>query len=335
MKIREHVSLKRHNTFGIETFAERFVTVHSRRALHDALALGIRPIHLLGGGSNILLTRDLDGLTIKNAIHGIRIVQETEHDVWVAAAGGENWHSFVLHCLQQGWGGIENLSLIPGSVGATPIQNIGAYGVEIKDVFQWLEAIEIETGKAVFFSHADCRFGYRDSLFKQEGKGKYVIVEVVFRLSKRPVVNISYGDIRAVLDRKGIENPGIRDVSDAVIEIRRSKLPDPAVLGNAGSFFKNPEIDTAEYQRLVTKFPQVPHYELPGGKVKIPAGWLIEQCGWKGRRIAEAGCHERQALVLVNFGKATGQDLLSLSKNIQADVEAKFGIRLTPEVNVW
>ncbi len=335
MQLKQNISLKNLNTFGIAAKAEQFVAVRSVDELREVLATNPYPVHILGGGSNILLTGDVPGLLIKNEMGGIRIEEEDENSAIVHAGGGVNWHSLVLWAIEHDLGGIENLSLIPGCAGAAPIQNIGAYGVELKDVFYRLEAVELSTGELKVFNHEDCRFGYRDSVFKNELKGKYCITGISLRLSKTHQLNTSYGDIQRTLAAAGIENPTIRDVSDAVIHIRQSKLPNPAEIGNAGSFFKNPEIGMAQFEELQSRYPDIVHYALPDGMVKIPAGWLIEQSGWKGRRFGDAGCHAKQALVLVNYGEASGAELLELAHKIQASVKDKYGITLTPEVNIW
>ena len=335
LEIHRHFPLKKLNTFGIEAVAEVLVVVRSLAVLHEIAQLGPTPVRVLGGGSNILLTGDLPGLTIKNEIGGIQIFLENELEVLVKIGGGVVWHDLVLWAVEQGLGGIENLSLIPGTVGAAPIQNIGAYGVELKDVFHSLDAFDLETGEFRSFNLEECRFGYRDSVFKRELKGRFCIVHVYLRLQKSPKTNTAYGDIQRTLAEMGIENPTIRDVSNAVVHIRQSKLPDPAVIGNAGSFFKNPELEAADFQRFSEKFPAAPRYPQPDGRVKIPAGWLIEQAGWKGQRFGDAGCHAKQALVLVNYGEAKGGDILDLAEKIQASLLEKFGIALTPEVNVW
>jgi UDP-N-acetylmuramate dehydrogenase len=335
MKIRRHFPLKKFNTLGIGATAEQYVAVDSAQALQEILAANIRPLHILGGGSNVLLTKDLEGLVVNNKIGGIAIEREDEKQAVVAAGGGVVWHDLVHWCLARNLGGIENLSLIPGTVGAAPIQNIGAYGVELKDVFEKLDAVHLETGKPRSFGSAECEFGYRNSVFKQQLKGQYFITKVFLRLSKNPVVNFSYGDLKKMLEGAGIVRPTIRDVSEAVVKIRQSKLPDPAVLGNAGSFFKNPVVPVRQFEELQKRNPEMPCYPLPAGEVKVPAGWLIEKAGWKGHRTGDAGCHEKQALVLVNYGRATGAGIQDLARRIQASVEARFGIRLSPEVNIW
>ncbi len=335
MKLLHHFSLKKLNTFGLDAAASQYVVAKKAEDLRQICRLSTQPKRVLGGGSNVLLIGDLPGLTIKNEIGGIKIFEETEDVATVEAGGGVVWHDLVGWCIGQGLGGIENLSLIPGTVGAAPIQNIGAYGVELKDVFDSLSAMDLSTGEMQRFSHSDCQFGYRDSVFKREMKGRFCITSVRFNLSKKPILNTSYGDIQRTLGEMGIAQPTIRDVSNAVIKIRQSKLPDPAEIGNAGSFFKNPEIEAVDYQRFGAKFPVAPHFAMADSRVKIPAGWLIEQAGWKGQRFGDAGCHVRQALVLVNYGKATGEEILALAIKIQASVLEKFGIALAPEVNVW
>lgn len=289
---------------------------------------------ILGGGSNILLTRDFSGLVIRNQITGIDIVSEDEHHVIVKAGGGEIWHEFVLHCIENGWGGIENLSLIPGTVGAAPMQNIGAYGIEIKEVFESLTAVNLKTGEPQQFYKDECQFGYRESIFKLEARGQYFITDVTFKLTKsNHKINTSYGAIQDVLNERNISSPTIKDVSDAVISIRQSKLPDPKEIGNSGSFFKNPTIDKIDFEGLKIEFPDIPGYVVSDNQVKVPAGWLIEQCGWKGLKRGSIGVHKNQALVLVNYGGGKGSDIAALSKEIQQSVIDKFGIELTPEVN--
>jgi UDP-N-acetylmuramate dehydrogenase len=280
-----------------------------------------------------LFTRDFNGIVIHNQLRGIEVVEEDDDTIWVKAAAGENWHSFVLHCIENNWCGIENLSLIPGKVGASPMQNIGAYGVEIKDVFHELEAWNIQKEQVDTFDREDCQFGYRESVFKHDLKNQYLILSVTFRLSKRPNVNVRYGSIEEVLNTMGVENPGIKEVSNAIIAIRQSKLPDPAEIGNAGSFFKNPVVSDNLASQLISRYPHMPSYKVSKSEVKIPAGWLIEQAGWKGKRFNNYGVHEKQALVLVNYGGAKGQEIVDLSHEIQRDVQEKFGIIINPEVN--
>ncbi len=330
-------SLKKLNTFGLDCKAAYFVCVKSVADLRYAINKNNKqhPIFILGGGSNILLTQQIiPNLVIQNGIKGIEIVEETSDYAVVAVGGGENWHQFVLWCVRKGLGGVENLSLIPGTVGASPIQNIGAYGVELKDVFLKLHAVELSSGNVEEFLLADCQFGYRDSIFKQALKGKFLISKVFFQLSKQHNINISYGAISDELAKKNIIKPSIKAVSDAVIAIRQSKLPDPAQLGNAGSFFKNPEISIAHFDQLKLQFPNIISFPISEEKVKVPAGWLIEQCGWKGKRIGNTGAYEKQALVLVNYGNATGQEIWALAIQIAESVKEKFDIIITPEVNV-
>ncbi len=336
MESQRNISLKPYNTFGIEAKANYFLKIKTVNELRSFLSnhAAQTPLLVLGGGSNLLFTRDFPGVVLKINIEGIQVIRKDNDYVWVKAGAGENWHQFVLYCIEKELGGIENLSLIPGTVGAAPMQNIGAYGVEIKDVFESLEAVEILTGKVHTFDNKACRFGYRESVFKLELKDQFIITSVVFKLSKTHQVNTSYGAIEATLQEKGIAQPTIRDVSDAVISVRQSKLPDPAVIGNAGSFFKNPVITASQYAHIQAEYENVPGYELPDGGVKVPAGWLIEKCGWKGKKIGEVGVHKMQALVLVNYGNAKGEDVKKLAFDILKSVTDKFNIELTPEVNL-
>lgn len=337
MVVNENISLKQYNTFGIDAKARYFTEISSVTELRELLRQpGYADMHklILGGGSNLLFTRDFTGLVIKNNIHGIEVIKENEENVWIAAGGGENWHQFVLYCIEHGFAGIENLSLIPGTVGAAPMQNIGAYGVEIKDYFHTLEAVEMGTGQLHTFDREDCQFGYRNSIFKNELKGRYLIVKVIFRLNKNPVFHTSYGAIRQTLDAMGVEQLSIKAVSEAVIRIRQSKLPDPAQIGNAGSFFKNPTIDKDVFERIRERYPDIPGYDAPAGQVKVPAGWLIDQCGWKGKVAGNVGVHKNQALVLVNLGNARGHEVKKLAEDIQESVVSQFGIELMPEVNM-
>ncbi len=337
MNLQHHVSLRTFNTFGIESFAEQYLAVHSVPELLEAVRLSAgAPLRILGGGSNILLTSDVAGQLLHIRIPGRQVESAKGNTAVVSAGAGENWHALVQWCLAQNFGGLENLSLIPGSVGASPIQNIGAYGVELADVFDHLEAVDMHTGEIIRLDGPDCAFGYRDSFFKREGKGRYCITKVFFRLSMQEHrLHCDYGAIRDTLANMGITTPTIHDVSHAVIHIRQSKLPDPADTGNAGSFFKNPEVSTEKAESMRQVFPQMPVYTMPNDRVKIPAGWLIEQCGWKGFRQGDAGCYPQQALVLVNYGRATGAEILNLAKRIAASVEERFGIVIEPEVNVW
>jgi UDP-N-acetylmuramate dehydrogenase len=309
--------------------------VSSHEALIDALIKAKEmqlPVLILGGGSNMLLTKDFAGLVIKLEITGIYLRQENEDELLVEVGSGEVWHDLVLHCIQQDWAGLENLSLIPGTVGASPMQNIGAYGVEIKDVFHSLTALHRDSLTLKTFNAAACKFGYRESVFKNELKDQYVITSVTFALSKTPHFRLDYGAIQEVLLEKGVKQPTLKAVSDAVIYIRESKLPNPKEIGNAGSFFKNPSISNIQFDALKAQHPSLPGYTSTEG-VKVPAGWLIEQSGWKGKRIGDVGVHAKQALVLVNYGAGTGEEIKSLSQQIQASVLEKFGIQLQPEVN--
>jgi UDP-N-acetylmuramate dehydrogenase len=336
--IAKNVSLRPYNTFGIEATAGNFATFENIEQLKELLRQNkSQPLHILGGGSNILLTQpQIEGLVIRNLIKGIEIDSIFEKHVWVAIGAGELWHDLVQWCLEHQLGGIENLSLIPGTVGAAPMQNIGAYGVELKDVFIKLEAIHLTTGKRRIFYHRDCQFGYRESIFKTKLKNQYCITKVWLKLQKPPhQVKVQYGDIQKMLQEKGITKPGIRDISQTVIAIRQSKLPDPAILGNAGSFFKNPVIPLSHFTELKLTFPEMPSYPVDENSVKIPAGWLIEKTGWKGKVVGNTGSHARQALVLVNYGQATGTEIHALALRIIADVNATFGIILQPEVNLW
>lgn len=336
MEIIANYPLKNHNTFGISAFAKEFIAAHSIDELADILTQNKgKKLFILGGGSNMLLTKDIDALVIHVDIKGKEVVNETADYVDVKAMAGENWHEFVMFCIEKNLGGLENLSLIPGNVGTTPIQNIGAYGVEIKDTFLQCEAMDIGTGEITIFTNGDCEFAYRESVFKGRLKDKYIIVSVTFRLTKNHhKIHTGYGDIAAELAKNGITIPTIKDVSNAIIAIRQSKLPDPKEIGNSGSFFKNPVITAEEFEKAYVRNHEMPHYAVGETHVKVPAGWLIEQCGFKGSRFGDAGVHARQALVLVNYGNATGRELLDLSRNIQEAVFDKFGIRIEAEVNI-
>jgi UDP-N-acetylmuramate dehydrogenase len=336
LQIQENVSLKNFNTFGIDTRARYFVEIAHENELHElfADAQWLQTERLvLGGGSNMLMVNDFDGLVIRMNIRGIEH-RISHHDVFVEAGGGEVWNDLVNYCVDHGYAGIENLSLIPGSVGASPIQNIGAYGVELKDVFYSCRAFEIATGTFKEFSKDDCKFGYRESVFKAELKGQYIIVSVKFQLSLISNVNTQYGAIGQELQNRKIENPTIKDVSQVVAYIRVSKLPDPSTIGNAGSFFKNPVIDAEEFAVVQAKFPDVVNYPAAGGQVKLAAGWLIEQCGWKGKTVGNTGTWKNQALVLVNHGGATGNEVYNFSSQIIDSVYTKFGVMLQREVNI-
>lgn len=342
--VQENISLLPYNTFGIDVQAKHFARFSSVPGLQELLAYRNRheataaipsPLLVLGGGSNILFTQDYNGWVFKNELKGISLEREDSEFYYVKVAGGENWHGFVQHCISQGYAGLENLSLIPGCSGASPMQNIGAYGVEVKDVFDSLEALDLETNTIVTFGLNDCEFGYRESVFKHKYKNRFIILSVTYRLRKQPVFNISYGAIEQELEQMGVTALSIRAISEAVIRIRSSKLPDPAQIGNAGSFFKNPTIPFALFEVLQKEYPSLPHYAVADPSlVKVPAGWLIEQCGWKGFRDGDAGCHAKQALVLVNYGQASGEAIYKLSGKIIDSVLQRFGITLEREVNI-
>ncbi|MGN7864816.1 UDP-N-acetylmuramate dehydrogenase [Chryseobacterium sp. 22458] len=334
----ENFSLKPYNTFGVEARSRYFAEVNSIEELKDTLTFAQdRSLQLLflGGGSNILLTKDFDGLAIKLNLKGISEENINDHEVLITAKAGENWHEFVMYCLQKNYGGLENLSLIPGNVGTSPMQNIGAYGTEIKDVFVSCQVLDLKNLELTTFDLEQCRFGYRDSIFKQEGKGRYVILEVTFKLTQREHhIKTEYGAIKSELENLGIANPTIQDVSKAVINIRQSKLPDPKEIGNAGSFFKNPTIPSAQFEDLKQKFENIQGYP-NGAMVKVPAGWLIEQCGWKGRQIGNVASHKLQSLVIINAtGNATGKEIFDFSTEIINSIKEKFGIELEREVNI-
>ncbi|ELY2017515.1 UDP-N-acetylmuramate dehydrogenase [Flavobacterium psychrophilum] len=336
MTIISNFSLKKHNTFGIDAKAKQFVAVHSVDDLQIILKENqTEKKFILGGGSNMLLTKDIDALVIHIDLKGKKIIQEDDNYVWVESQAGENWHEFVLWTINQNFGGLENMSLIPGNVGTTPVQNIGAYGAEIKDTFVSCKAMNIATQEMKIFTNTECHFGYRESVFKHEAKDQYIITSVIYKLTKKEhKINISYGDIKLELANKNIETPSLIDVSNAIITIRQSKLPDPKVLGNSGSFFKNPIVLKSEFEPIHKKFPEMKFYEISDTQVKVPAGWLIEQAGFKGKRFGDAGIHKNQALVLVNYGNATGQEILNVSEDIQKTVFEMFGISIEAEVNV-
>lgn len=335
MRIQENISLKSYNTFNIDVIAKQFASFSYVDEL-SSLTTEHSPLTtlILGGGSNILFTKNFDGLVLKNEIKGIQELHEDNEYVYVKSGAGENWHSFVLHCIERNWSGIENLSLIPGNVGASPIQNIGAYGVELESVFLSLEAFHLQEQKVYTFTKNDCEFGYRDSVFKRRYKDQFAILSVCFKLKKHPVFHISYGAIQQELEKLGIKDLSIQAISNAVINIRSSKLPDPKLIANAGSFFKNPETDAAKYDELKSNHPGIIAYVLPNARYKLAAGWMIEQCGWKGIRKGDAGCHAQQALVLVNYGTATGKQVYDLSEEIVLSVKEKFGITIEREVNI-
>lgn len=345
--IKNNILLKAYNTFSISVYAESLAAFNSVENLeellqsyHQIIKNQQNSILILGGGSNLLFTSNFDGIILKNEIKSIKIVKEDEHHIYIQAGAGENWHQFVLFCIEHNLSGVENLSLIPGNVGASPMQNIGAYGVEIKDVFHSLEAYHIKEKKLITFTLNDCEFGYRESVFKKKYRNQFVITSVTYRLNRIPNYHISYGAISQELEKMGAKDLSIRAVSQAVINIRSSKLPDSKLIGNAGSFFKNPEISSVQFTVLSGQFAGIVGYDLPNGNVKLAAGWLIEQCGpsagisWKGYRKGDAGCHEKQALVLVNYGNASGSEIYDLSEEILQSVKAKFGVLLEREVNI-
>jgi len=327
------LSLKEFNTFGIDVSAKKIVYLNELKQL-DKIS-NLKDSFIIGGGSNILLTKDVEKTVVINQTKGICTVKEDENFIELAVASGEDWHEFVMYCIQKGYGGIENMSLIPGSVGAAPMQNIGAYGREIKDVLTYVNAVDLDTREMKKFTNEECEFGYRESIFKKSAKGKYFIVDVGIRLTKKNhQINTSYGDIEKWLNTNQIESPKIKDVSNAVIAIRKSKLPDPNDLGNSGSFFKNPIISSTHFEDLSKKFPLIKSYPVSDQKVKVPAGWLIESLGWKGKRVGNTGSHQNQALVLVNYGNATGSEVKKLAEDIKKSVWDTYKIQLETEVNI-
>ncbi len=337
MDIIRNQSLRSFNTFGMNVLAESFVSVTTQDQMAEATTNALKlnkSLFLLGGGSNVLLRGNVSGLTVHNAIKGVEVISSDANRAIVRVGGGEEWHQFVLWSIERGFGGVENMSLIPGSVGAAPMQNIGAYGVELKDVFHVLEAVDVHTGEVHRFDASTCEFGYRTSIFKTKVKGRYAITHVEFALQKNPVFNTSYGAIEAELEAMKVTNLSIKAISDAVINIRRSKLPDPREIGNAGSFFKNPVVEEGVYNTIKKNFPSAPGYPAGKGMIKLPAGWLIEQAGWKGKTFGTYGVHKKQALVLVNYGGATGEEVFKLSAQILEDIQAKFGVLLEREVNI-
>jgi UDP-N-acetylmuramate dehydrogenase len=333
----EYASLKHLNTFGIEAKARYFTAIQDVTQFSALLSQPLFqqvPKFILGGGSNILLTQDFAGLIIKNDIKGIRHLTEDEHHISIEVGAGENWHDFVMYCVARGFAGIENLSLIPGTIGAAPIQNIGAYGVELCDVFIELNALDLRTGKTQIFTKEECQFDYRDSIFKNHYKDTFIILSVTFQLNKQPIFHVNYGNIQETLEKMQVTELSIKAISDAIIDIRRNKLPDPKDLGNAGSFFKNPIISATHFLALQQRFPKIPYFSTENpDTIKIPAGWLIEQCGWKGKRFGDIGIYEKQALIIVNFGKGRGEEIQALAQKIQQSVHNEFSITLTPEVN--
>lgn len=335
MQIQENFSLKNYNTFGLPVQARYFAEFTNLDELKALLArFAPHPKLILGGGSNILFTKDFPGLVLRNRILGIEKLKEDPEYVWLKVGAGENWHAFVEYCLAHNYAGVENLSLIPGTVGAAPMQNIGAYGIEIKEVIDEVEALQMTSQELHRFTKEDCRFGYRESIFKNTHKHQYIITHVKMCLFKQPRFNIHYGAIEKKLQERGAQTLSIQLISEVVCEIRRSKLPDPAKIGNAGSFFKNPEIPLEQFQELQSKFPDIVSYPVSKHIMKVPAAWLIDRAGWKGQRFGDIGVHKNQALVLVNYGQGNGQAIYELSQRIQASIEEVYGIRLTPEINI-
>lgn len=336
MKIEHNYDLTKINTFGVKAEALFFVEIKKEEDVYELLStieFKNNPKLFLGGGSNILFTEDFKGIVVQNKLKGIEIIKEDENNTWIRSLSGEVWHDLVLFAVNKELWGIENLSLVPGTVGGTPMQNIGAYGVEAKETINTVDVVDIETGEKKTLSNEECNFGYRDSIFKKEAKGKYFIIAVTFKLSKVPKPNLSYKILSQYMEEKKIPPTTPKNISDSVSEIRRSKLPDPKILGNAGSFFKNVFVDKDKLEKLRELYPDVPSFE-EDGVIKIPSGWLIEKCGWKGKRVGNVGVHEKQALVLVNYGGATGKDILNLANSIIDSVKVKFDLKLTPEVNV-
>ncbi len=338
IKIKENISLQRLNTFGLDVKASHYTEVSSEDMLQELIHHPVYRDHrhlILGGGSNILFTKDFEGLVIRSAIKGITLQAENDDFAFIKANSGENWHHLVMHCIHHNWGGIENLSLIPGTVGAAPIQNIGAYGIELKEVIENVNGVDLYEGAVRSFTNTDCRFNYRESIFKHDLKENIFISSITLRLTKKNhQLNTQYGALQDVLKQFSITHPSIREVSDAIIAIRQSKLPDPLVIGNAGSFFKNPSVTMEVFESIRKDHPSIPSYPSDNQKVKIPAGWLIEQCGWKGKKFGNIGVHDRQALVLVNYGNGKGEEIFQLAMKIQRSVHEKFGITLMTEVNI-
>lgn len=336
MQVYKNVDLQAHHTFGIEVYCEAFAVLEKKADLYQLKSLReqYNNFFILGGGSNVLFTSNYPGIIVQNKLSGIEVLYEDAATIRLKVASGMNWHELVMTAVEKNWGGIENLSLIPGTVGASPIQNIGAYGVEVKDVIIEVEAFDLEKEELITFSKEDCQFGYRDSIFKQAiNKEKYFITDVVFQLKKNPTeFQVSYGDIIKMMEINQVE-PSVKNISDAVIQIRQQKLPDPKEIGNSGSFFKNPEIPSEKAQQLFSEYPLMPQYKISDSITKIPAAWLIEQCGWKGLKVGQTGNHAQQALVIVNYGKATGEEIRQHAINVQQSVLEKFDIQLQPEVN--
>ena len=337
MKDIKNYSLLGHNTFGIEATCSRFLeyaTAEEAREVAAIIREEQKPYLIIGGGSNLLLTADYEGTVVHAAVKGMEPTEQADGTVLLRCGAGEVWDNVVAYCVEQGWHGAENLSIIPGEVGASAVQNIGAYGAEVKDLIAKVEAVEIASGKTVSFSNDDCEYGYRQSRFKHEWKDRYLITQVTYRLSHTFTPRLDYGNIRAELERKGIAQPTAQQLRQAIIDIRNAKLPDPKVEGNAGSFFMNPVVGREKYEQLAAEYPGMPHYTIDAEHEKIPAGWMIDRCGWKGRSLGRAGVHDKQALVLVNRGGATGNEIVRLMQAIQQDVKEKFGIDIHPEVNV-
>lgn len=337
MDLQENATLQPYNTFGIEASTRYLVRIHSLQQLQEFVThptLSKLPRLILGGGSNVLFTQDWEGVTLLNELKGIEIISEDDNEVVIKSASGENWHELVMYCVERGFGGIENLSLIPGTVGAAPMQNIGAYGVEIKNVLETVEFFDFLSNTVKTFTNRECEFGYRESIFKRELKNKTFILGITIKLSKNPSFNTSYGAILQTLEENKVEELSVKAISDAVIQIRQSKLPNPKELGNAGSFFKNPEILTEKYNKLKEQYPDMPGYLVNSEKTKVPAGWLIEHLGWKGKVVGQTGNHKKQALVLVNYGDAKGNEIYEHAQKVIDSVKQHFGIQLVPEVNV-
>ena len=337
MNIIEDYPLLKLNTFGVDIKAKYFTSINTINELIEVRKTKVftdLKLLILGGGSNILFTKDFDGLVILNNIKGKEIIDQNQQSIFLKIGAGENWHELVMYCVDNGWGGIENLSLIPGNTGTAPMQNIGAYGVEIKETFIELEALEISSGKIVKFNNSDCEFGYRESVFKNKMKNQYIILNITLELNKNPVLNINYGDVKTILENQNINSPSIKDVSNAIISIRQSKLPDPKKIGNSGSFFKNPIVSLNQLELIKKKYPNIVSYKIEEDEFKIAAGWMIERAGWKGKKFNNYGVHEKQALVLVNYGLAKGMEIFNLSEKIILDIKDKFGIILEREVNI-
>lgn len=337
MHIQNNISLKKYNTFRIDVRAKEFVEINSDKEIQSLISSGIlnnKKFFILGGGSNVLFTKNYDGIIVKINTKGKRIIKEDSEHIYLSVSAGEDWQDFVEYCLEKSYAGVENLSLIPGTVGAAPVQNVGAYGVELQDVFYELQAIEIESGKKVRFSKDGCEFSYRNSIFKNKLKNKYIILSICLKLNKHPKIKIEYGNIKQELEKSGIKNPGIKEISEAICNIRRNKLPDIEKIGSAGSFFKNPVIDEKKFLELKNKFPEIAAYKLPDSKYKLAAGWLIEECELKGKTFGNAGIYKDQALVIINHGNASASDIINVMEKVRQAVYEKFCIKLLPEVNI-